>query len=252
MTQTNCNKCIFSQPVSEEPNCYFDIPNQIKQHKEIIVNNNYNIINNYNCLYGFSKNQYNANIQDLESIEISELVRKKANLKYYLLIDAREAKDSELPSIIDDINNSNIKPKKLSIIIDPNRSENFYQLLRKNISCEKWTIHVYINSISFNDCINIILDTNLSTCDSWCVLFYDGSKRQNNNPTLNLTNITDYLHQKIIIQQSTNLGFINDDSLHGLCLNCGLYKYLTSVVSNNILNGIKIMKDINLQPYEIY
>jgi hypothetical protein len=237
--------------VSSNNSCLFEIPEKLI-NKELDIKDNYYIINNYNCLYGFSKDQYKINEQELKDIDLKSLIFQKSALKYYLLIDARETGDEDLYELLNTINLLNNKPKRLSIIIDPSRSENFYQLLRNNISCEKWTIHVFINSIPFNDCINIILDTNLTTCNAWCVVFYDGSKFNNNeNKTLNLFNLINYLQDEIIIKQVTNFGFINSiESLHCLCLNCSLYKYLTSVVSNNILRAIKLTTDISLQTYE--
>lgn len=254
MNKTYCNKCLFSKPVSSGLSCEFDIPKMIQETSgdRLSTIEDFYIIDNYNCLYGFSKSQYESNLDNLKDIDIKNMVMQKADLKYYLVIDAREIKDDSFMGLMDKINHLDIKPTKISILIGPNRSEEIYQLIRENISCPKWTVHVFIASLSFNDCINIVLDTNLPNCDSWCVLFYDGTKLNNNdNININLDNIVNYLQKKFIIQQTTYMGFVeNLSSLHALCLNCSLYKYLTSFIANDILKALKITTDIKLQYYE--
>lgn len=254
MKKTYCNKCLFAKPVSSNSACEFKIPESILEvdNTRISIMDDYYTIENYNCLYGLSKNQYESNIDNIKDIDIKNIIIKKAELKYYLIIDARDVTENNFKILISSINELDIKPTKLSILINPEKSEEFYQLIRKKISCPKWTVHVFLKTLSFNDCINIVLDTNLPNCGAWCVLFLDGNKlHDNDNININLENIVNYLHNKIIIQQTTHTGFINDNaSLHALCLNCSLYKYLTSVVANDILKGISILNDIKLQNYE--
>lgn len=252
MSNTYCSKCIFSDVIASNKPCEFDIPKLLKDIKQISDVDNYYVINNYQCLYGFGKNQYQLNEKELINTDIKTEVSKKASLKYYFLIDARYISDEQIIDLIQSINKLTIKPQKLSIMINPNRSNDIYQYIQKHIECPKWSVHVFLESLSLNDCINIVLDTNLTSSNSWCVIFYDGARQTgNDNKNLDLKNIITYLHNKIIIQQITNLGFAYDQQdLHGVCLNSGFYKYLTSNVSNNILDAIKTQTDFVLQTYE--
>lgn len=251
MSNTYCSKCIFSNTASSEQSCEFGIPELLKNIKEISVTDDHYVIGNYQCLYGLSKNQFKINEKDLINTDLKNEIRKKASLKYYLLIDARQISDEKIIDLIQSVNSLTIKPQKLSIIINTNRSDDIYKYIQKYIGCTKWSVHVFIDSLSLNDCINIVLDTNLSSSNAWCVIFYDGKKQINKNKNLDLNNIIVYLHNKIIIQQITSMGFIhNQEDLHGVCLNASVYKYLTSTVSNNILEAIKTQTDFVLQTYE--
>lgn len=253
MTKTYCNKCIFSDTISSGSPCGFDITNILQQGgRQLSDVDNYYVINDYHCLYGFGKSQYEQYTKEFNDIDLTSMIAEKAALKYYLLIDARDVQDDLIPDLIEKINGLNISPKKISIIIGPDRSEEIYHIIKNNISCSKWTVHVFLYSLSFNDCINIVLDTNLSNSGAWCVLFYDGTKYKNNkNSILDLSSIIDYLHIKIIIEQKTNFGCqLSLDSLHGLCLNASVFKYLTSVISNNILDGLRVKSDIHLLSYD--
>jgi len=246
MTKTQCNKCMFGDVVSSDIPCEFNIPSKIKNIKNLTVTDNFYEIENYRCLYGFSKNQYNQHIENFKDIDIYKSIKEKTNIKYYLILDIRQISEDRIYEIIDEINNLEIKPKCLSIIINPKDPDAIYNYIRHNLSCNKWTIHVFIETLPLNDCVNIILDTNLANSESWCLLFLDA-----NNLNKNINDTINYMQDTFIVKQTNFYGIKYDDSLHMMCLNCMVYKTLVSTVDRNILKAIESTPEIVLETYEI-
>lgn len=245
MPNTNCEKCIFSNPVdSATKACEFDIPEKIT--KEITISNGFNVIKDYKCLYGFGKEQ--AKELPLET-NVKNLILEKAQLKYYPIVDLRNLDKDSIRLAITELNNLEVKPAYISLIVDPNNPDYIYELIKNELICKKWKMHVQVDSISFNDCINLILDTNLAESKSWCVLFINYSKMSGDRITIN--GIVKQLQEIFIIKQENFYGVTDDkNDLHLLCLNARLYKHLTSVLSNDILQGLSLMKEISLINYE--
>lgn len=248
MKNTYCQKCIFSQEATSHSPCEYDIPNNIKNIKNLSIKDNFYIIEDYTCLYGFGKDQYSIHKNNINHTQLKEIIKEKTELKSYLLLDARLITIDQLSQIINELSHLEIKPKKVSFIVSPENSDSFYRTIHKNLSCEKWTMHVFINDIPFNDCINIVLDTNLQTCNAWCVIFYDASRYIENG---DIDKTINSIHKKLIIQQLSFHGvFESKDSLHKLCLNCHIYKLITSTLSNDILKGLSLEDNIILSSYE--
>lgn len=247
MTKTQCNKCMFSDKVSSDLSCKFEIPNKIKNIKNLSVVDDFYEIDNYRCLYGFSKNQYNNSLDNLKDLDIYDLIKNKADIKYYLIVDARTISNTELKNIIDQINSLEIKPRDCSIIINPNSPDEIYDYVKNNLVCRKWTIRVFVETLSFNNCINIILDTNLISSESWCLLFIDASQMN-----LNLNSVINEMQKTFIIEQRNFFGLKHKDkSLHMLCLNCRVYKTLVSTIDRDIIKAIESTPEIILETYEI-
>lgn len=247
---TKCEECIFSRSADSGEACEFGIIEAIEDKSKLSIKNNFYIINNYHCLYGFSKKQKILNQEnlDIHEIDIKKEIENRATIKYYLVIDARSASIIELKDLIVTINSLSIKPQKVSIIINGENNKEKYDIIRKNISVKKWTSHIFITSTSFNQSINIILDTNLATSESWCLLFYDFS--QQNDFATELPKLILKMHNNIIIQQKNLYGLtLKNNSLHGLCLNTSFYKFITSTMSNDILQGLSMKSDIILGNY---
>lgn len=247
MTKTQCDKCMFSDTVSSDNPCEFNIPNKIKDVKTLSIKDDFYEIENYRCLYGFSTNQYNQNIENFKQIDIHDFIKEKASIKYYAIIDTRRLSEQEFLDLIKSINNLPIKPRYCSIIVNPNNPDLLYQHIRNNLICHKWTIHVFIEALSFNDCINIILDTNLVSAESWCVLFLESHKLQ----PMTLNNLINEIQDTFIIKQKSFHGINKDStSLHMLCLNCSVYKALVSTIDKDILKAINITPEVILEKYE--
>ena len=250
MTKTQCNKCLFANEVSSNRPCEFDIPNQIKHIKQMSIIDDFYEIENYRCLYGFGKKQYNDNLENFKDIDLHQFIIDKTILKYYLILDTRSSSLDHLKKIINEISNLTIKPKKCSLIIDPNNSDEIYTYVKNNLHCDKWTVHAFIETLPLNDCINIVLDTNLSTSGSWCLLFIDAHRLKPHE----LSDTADNLQKLFIIQQKNFYGSCeNRETLHKLCLNCSVYKALVSTIDRDILKGIAHTPEIILENYnEIY
>jgi hypothetical protein len=251
MANTNCEKCIFSAPATESdpPLCEFDIPNKI--NKTISISNQYYTIENYKCLYGFGKEQFMAN-KELHNVDLKSMVIEKANLRHYMIIDLRSLSDELLVKAIIDINNIVIKPKCLSIIIDPESSDRLYSIIKNNLQCNKWKVHVMLESMSFNDCINLILDTNLQESNTWCVLFIEYEKFLQMQLSISISELVDKLQDIFIIRQDNFHGVkYEDSSLNLMCLNARLYKSLVSFIDSNILYSISQAKEVVLTKYDI-
>lgn len=249
MTKTSCLKCIFSDTVESLQPCKFDIPAKIKNIKMLNIVDNYYEIENYKCLYGFSKNQFSLNSQYMENIDLLNLAKTRADIKYYLIVDTRQSSIDAIDTLIKNIESYEVLPKYLSIIVDPVHADAVYQIVRSKQLKYKWTIHAFVEELSFNDSINTILDTNLLSSESWCLLFVNLSKSNN---TISLSKIILQMQNTFIIEQKGFHGMnMVDDDLNFLCLNCYVYKSIISTISRDILYGIKSTPEINLIKYEI-
>lgn len=247
MTKTQCNKCMFSKPVSSQDPCEFHIPEKIKDTKTLSIVDDYYEIDNYRCLYGFGAEQYKKNIDSLNAVDLKAMIQEKASLKYCLLLDTRYISDEQFYALINEINNLSIKPDTCSIITHDNNPQIRYEHVKNNLFCKKWKLHVLVKDMSFNDSINIILDTGLTDVDFWCILFIEAHKQ---NKSLN--SIVEQLQSTFIIKQSNFFGMKNKTlDLHNLCLNRIVYKSLVSTIGRNIIKSIQITPEIILQEYEV-
>lgn len=246
MTKTNCNKCIFSKPASSENCCEFNIPNLIKNTKTLSIVDDFYQIDNYRCLYGFGIDQYKKNIDELKDIDLKEMVKQKASLKYCLIIDTRYISDDKFYDLINEINSLSIKPDTCSVIVHDNNPQLRYEYIRDNLSCKKWRLHVFVKELTFNNSINSILDTGLNDVDFWCLLFIEAHKHTNN-----LNNIIYSLQNTFIIKQTNFFGMREKElSLHNLCLNRITYKSLVSLVNRDIIKSLQDTSEIILAEYE--
>lgn len=247
MTKTQCNKCMFSKPVSSQDPCEFHIPEKIKDTKTLSIVEDFYEIDNYRCLYGFGAEQYKQNMDSLSIIDIKEKIQEKASLKYCVLFDTRYISDEKFYILINEINSLSIKPDTCSIITHDNNPQARYEYIKDNLSCKKWKLHVLVKEMSFNDSINIILDTNLNDVDFWCILFIEAHKHNKN-----LNNIVNQLQNTFIIKQSNFFGMTDKVlSLHNLCLNRIVYKTLVSTIHRDVIKSIQITPEIVLETYEI-
>jgi hypothetical protein len=238
---------MFANTTKSDSSCEFGIPDKIKNIKQLSIIDDFYEIENYRCLYGFSKSQYDQNADNLKDIDLHKFIEDKASVKYYLIIDARQISKNKFISIIEEINSLNIKPKHLSLLISPSDPDEKYDYIRNNLSCNKWTIHVFIDSLSFNDCINTILDTSLTKSESWCLLFLDASQLDKK-----INSLISSIQDTFIIKQKSFFGIKKlDNSLHMLCLNCMVYKTLVSTIDRDILKSISSTPEIFLETYEI-
>lgn len=256
MAKTKCASCLFAGPANSENSCVFNIPSIVKDSKEVNIIDNYYEISKYRCLYGFDKNQYESNKQDLQNMNLQDLVVERAKIKYYLVVNIKDSSTDIIESIIDNINKLDFKPQYISFISDAEdiKSKIIYDLIRKNLECRKWKLHIFVKELPINNCINVALDTCLIESQSWCVCFVNANELPTDGLLEFMNDYIYYLQHVFIITQQNNCGVKYGDkkSLHMLCLNCSVYKFLLSEdpMNKDILNLLEITPQIKLLTYE--
>lgn len=160
MKDTVCNKCYFAKPIGSSKPCEFDIPNIIKESKTIESNQDYFIIKNYVCRYGFSKKVYEENIDKLSHLNMIEYIKEQNIVKYSLVLVLEKNTDYKI--IVDHINNLSIKPHYITIICYEEGSyiNKYLQLnLSKHI---QYKIHNFLENITGAHAFHIAMETNKS------------------------------------------------------------------------------------------
>lgn len=160
MNNTVCAGCYFAQEISSTTPCMFDIPNIVKEHKTLDTRNNYYIIKNYSCRYGFAKKTYDENIDKFNSIDMIKYVKEQNIVKYslVLIIDKPENYDE----LINKINKLSIKPHYITIICFDGGSK-LYQLIQSGLDpYVEHKVHNFLNNISGPQALHVALETNKS------------------------------------------------------------------------------------------
>lgn len=168
MKDTYCKNCLFAKPIdSPETSCELGIIGKIKDSKTLnIDDNNYYIINDYLCRFGFSKKAHNANSEAIKGLDLKKELAKRRALRYYLLIDARGLEDYK--AITDKIINSELSPKYVSILVD-----NSDIIMKYSEEIEKhksrdygYKIHCVLEPGNIAKIVPLIINTNLRKNDT--------------------------------------------------------------------------------------
>lgn len=251
MSNTHCKNCMFSQSTESTDPCDFGIIDIIKGHKELSVIDNYFYIKDYKCSYGFSENIYNDNPELQKTNDIKTFILDKAKISYYLVMDCRLLSIRDLLLKVETVKNLDIKPKFISIIISNEQNiKRTIDCVHKSLSGSSvdWKIHSFLNSASFNDCINILAETTIKNLDNTqFILFDEGSEYSKN-----INSMINYLQYSFKIMQSKNYCIALElDNLNMMCLYISLYKSIISTISRNILEGINSVPNLNIGFYDI-
>ena len=236
MLSTKCEKCLFANQdsITGISECSQNIIEKIKETKTITQENNFNIIHEYACRYGFAKEVYEANKEDLKDIDLLQQIKNNAQMKYYLLLDI--GSECDIGYIIDILNDLEIKPQFLSLMFrDPN-SRRFTQqdkeVLTSKISIP-WKCHNFIYEISLQDAIDHILSTNMQISKSSHFLVYESIDMQS------LSLDTSHINDILVLYQKPHIAMIRDfTSLNRLFMSFENYKVAKSL-GDNILETIK-------------
>jgi len=249
MAITNCSDCIFSSSVSLNTDaCKFNIPKLITGIKKINIINDFYQIEDYRCQYGFGKKQFSNNKEALEKLDIENAILSQAKLKYYLVVDLRFISYKEVETLLETISNLDILPTYISFIIGYDYQNEIYLLIKNFTRFKKWKIHVFIDSLDFSECIKIVLDTNLTQAEAWCVSFL---KPEIKNLSIELNSYINNLHDIFILEQLTATGVcFNKNDINLMTINSGLYKSLTSQVDKNIVSALQQTPEIQLLQYD--
>lgn len=248
MKNTYCKLCLFSSKTTDERNCEFDIPYLIKDLKRIETRDEYNYIHNYECQYGLDKNILNnIEIKDMSHDEITTYILNKKLISYYLLIDVRSIQNN-IQELISQINNLDIKPKFVSLVIKA--SDNIDQFISsiKNGLHDGivWKIHNFIEDIELEKILNVILDTNAYA--NGTKIFYIYTPDTNDLATMSLNNNINFMQYASILEQRDCSGFcMAMDTLNGLALPFNIFKEFYSCKYKSILKPIQ---QLNLIKYE--
>lgn len=160
MNNTVCSGCYFAQEINSTIPCAFNIPDIIKEYKTIDTRNNYYVIKNYSCRYGFSKKTYSENIDKFSEIDMIKYVKEQNIVKYSLALVLD--KEYSYDQLIDNINQLSIKPQYITIICFDKGSQ-LYQLLNSGLEPYiEHKVHNFLDNISGSQALHVALETNKS------------------------------------------------------------------------------------------
>lgn len=251
MANTHCKNCMFSHETNTSSPCEFNLIDLVKEHKELSIVDNFFYIKNYKCAYGFSENIY-INNPELQKIpDLKAFILNKATIKYYLILDIRKLSDDDISKQIDLIKMLDIQPNFISLICsNEQKTSNIIRNAKdefKNYGID-WKVHIFVNSISLNDCVNISAETTISNLKNIsAILISDCSDN-----TLLLNDAINYMHYSFkLIQNDTYCIMKNKNTLNMLAIYVSLYKSILSTVGKDILRGIDSIPELKIGSYVI-
>ena len=251
MANTHCKSCMFSKETNSDNPCDFGLIEIIKDHKEISVVDNFFYIKDYKCNYGFSEHIYTTNPELQKEIDIKNFILDKAKLQYYLVLDIRLLSLEEIKNEISIIKKLDIKPKFISFISsNEQKTSDIIKTIKSLLSSKNidWKVHVFLNTMSLNDCINIAVETTISTFKEISVLVINNCS----DHTIDINTHINYLHYSFrLIQDKNHCIMHNKDDLNMVAIYISLYKSIITTIGKNILNGINSIPDLNIGKYEI-
>jgi hypothetical protein len=236
MINTTCCGCLFANTNNKQ--CYFDIPDLIKETKKIIEKPEGLYIEEYGCRYCFSKKTYEEN-EELQQVDIVQYVLASAKIKYYLIINLKHHKD-ELANLCDILSKLDIKPKYISFINkDTQKARAIADYLKDNLYAEaKWKLHNFVQDDPLQECITIALDTNMGKSDADIFLVYDPADDGLSADVLN-SRINFLQIECIVKQRKFNAAIVDSKLMDGLAMSFSAYKFLILNINHDILKSIQ-------------
>lgn len=222
MKNTICEQCYFSNPASSDQPCVFNIPEIIKDTHELQIKDNYYILHNYSCRYGFGKKTYKENIDKFSNIDLIEYIKQQNMVAYSLALILE--KDEDYNNAIDCINKLSIKPYYIAIICH-NDGKNIHNLLQKNLTTTiKYKVHSFLDNTPSPKCLHIALETNKNNIGNllWILnykdLVYciDNDSIQNINYLINAAQVPAHYYRLSATQSNFSGIFINQDNYWSL------------------------------------
>lgn len=251
MANTHCKNCMFSREADSSSPCEFNLIDIIKNKKELSIIDNFFYIKDYKCAYGFSENIYQTHPELQKNVNIKDYVLDQAKISYYLIIDIRLFSTDELIQKINTIKELDIKPKFISLITSTQQNtKDIILKLQKQLDKTKidWKIHSFLNTISFNDCINIAADTTINSIENIQYMVLDDGTPY----SISINNIINHAHYVFkIIQDNIYCIATDKESLHMMSMYVSLYKSVISTIGKDIINGINSIPNLNIGSYDI-
>jgi hypothetical protein len=237
---TNCKNCVFAvYNINTQTGCHLDYLNKYKNIGSEILevydeNKEFYVINDKKCL-GYRENSW-FNQFDLAHATLEDKIAKFKELNhisYCVGIDLRNIKTiNQLELIIEEINNSNILPKKIVVFRFPKHAKTFsYDNVRSVLSkvskSIKWRIQSMLDQEEPEESIVYNFSVNNK---SYRFLMYI------NNYTSSIPGIIKKANSLVY----DNLQFFNavsDKNKQAYVFSGGLYRYALIEQKKNILNN---------------
>lgn len=165
---TSCKNCVFAKYSDKtQIDCYLNYIERYKE-KNVTILETYDdekeffVINDRKCI-GYKTQDWFDTI-GLKNSSIEDKINKineSNKLSYLLVIDLNQSSSSDLSNIINDLNESKIKPVKIIFIKHPN-SLSFQDIDQslKNLKFNVvWTVQDMVDNFSHEQIIHIIVNT---------------------------------------------------------------------------------------------
>lgn len=248
--ETICSRCVFAQKANTgEKACGFGLLEYIKQGHEVLIGkkDGYNIIQKYECQYGFSKNTYEQNKEILGVIEeLKQKIIAKNRVPYTLCIYIDNFKDMEHLSRIKDLV---ILPQHIALV---GREEDI-SLIQSNLddilpAGIPWKCNGFVIETDIYDMVQCGLSTNLTIKQIPFIWFTNVSNLINaiNNGVIELINHMIYIQQinsnGILCQSGQDADTDNSDGLFGSFLSTSLWLAIRSYKENDTRSFRDIVK----------
>lgn len=235
MINTKCKECMFAYVSVEQtnsPTCSKNIIEQIKTTKNILQEDGFNIIENYACRYGFSKQIYEQYKDQWDPQDFENRLLANSRIRYYLLLDCYDT-DLNFDNIIRDIPNLNIPPSSVSFMF---RNLNFrpfdqkhQDFLLSNYQSIKWKAHNFLEEMALEAGIDHILSTNAKSNNTSVFLVYNAKDLQLLNTDINAIN------NNMILYQIPMIAMIDrNNTLYRLAMSFDNYKVAKTLGENLI------------------
>lgn len=235
MINTKCKECMFARPNTQPDSitCDKNIIEKIQSIKTIIQDSdNYNVIENYACRYGFSKQIYTEHRDKWDPVDFEQRLLANSHINYYLLLDCYDDVP-DLDTIIQAIPRLSIAPKAVSFMfrkLNYRPFNNTHQdFLLSNYQNIYWKAHNFLEELSLEQSIDHILSTNARNNNTVIFLVYNSKDLESLNQ--DITTINNHM----ILYQSPMIAMIDDNnSLYRLAMSFDNYKVAKSLGENLI------------------
>lgn len=225
MINTKCKECMFSKPNDQGADtCAKNIINKIQSIKTITQDSDgYNIIENYACRYGFSKQIYTEHLDKWDPVDFEKRLLANSQIRYYLLLDCYDD-TTDMDTIIQTIPKLSIPPKAVSFMfrsLSYRPFNNTYQdFLLANYQDIYWKAHNFLEELSLEQSIDHILSTNLKNNNTAIFLVYNARDLGSLDKDVATINDNMILYQLPMIAMIDH----NNNSLYRLAMSFDNYK----------------------------
>jgi hypothetical protein len=231
MTDTYCKMCAFNDT---ENQCHFNIPTYL-DNKEIQQKDGFNLIKDYKCLYGTSKDSISEN-SPFE--KLAEYAVAKNHIRYYLFVDLIDYDIDKILDIVNIINKLDIKPKFVSffIKIKPKTYEIAHKIQETISEDIKWKLHNFMGNDTVEHARYVNIATNINANNSSCIAFWKPDSSQRDTLLNDRINFVQFF--QLVKQDTAHVIAESLDNMDGMFMPFLVYKELIDDESRNIITAI--------------